>query len=49
MFEAITGEVVEPTVAARFYPGVVAVIGTLVWATRRSPTHKEQVRAWPAQ
>lgn len=49
MFEAVTGEVVEPMVAARFYPGVVAVTGTLVWATRRSPTHHELVRAWPAR
>ncbi|WP_458438964.1 hypothetical protein [Methylorubrum extorquens] len=49
VFEAITGEVVESTVAARFYPEVVAVTGTLVWATRRSPTHDELVRAWPAR
>ena len=49
VFGAVTGEVVEATVAARFYPGVAAAIGTLVWATRRRPTHDELVRAWPAR
>jgi hypothetical protein len=49
VFEAVTGEVVDPEVAARFYPGVAAGAGTLVWATRRRPTHDELVRAWPAR
>ncbi|AWI90349.1 hypothetical protein C0214_20125 [Methylobacterium sp. DM1] len=49
VFETITGEVVEPALAARFYPGVAATTGTLVWATRRRPTHDELVRAWPAR
>jgi hypothetical protein len=49
VFEAVTGEVVEPSVAARFYPGVVAGTGTLVWAAQRRPTHDELVRAWPAR
>lgn len=49
VFEAVTGEVVEPSVADRFYPGVVAATGTLIWATRRRPTHEELVQAWPAR
>lgn len=49
VLEAVTGEVVENPVAARFYPRVVDVGGTLVWATRRRPTHEELVRAWPAR
>jgi hypothetical protein len=49
MFEAVTGEVVETSVAARFYPDVSAETGTLIWATRRRPTHDELVRAWPAR
>lgn len=49
VFEAVAGEVVEPRVAARFYPGVAAGTGALVWATRRRPTHDELVRAWPAR
>jgi hypothetical protein len=49
VFEAITGEVVEPSVAARFYTGVVPGTGTLLWASRRRPTHDELVRAWPAR
>lgn len=49
VFEAVTGEIVEPSVAARFYPGVVAKTDALVWATRRRPTRDELVRAWPAR
>ncbi|BAU88776.1 hypothetical protein MPPM_0171 [Methylorubrum populi] len=49
VFEVVTGEVVEPEVAARFYPGVAAGAGTLVGAIRRRPTHDELVRAWPAR
>jgi hypothetical protein len=49
VFETVTGEVVEPSVAARFYPGVSAETGILIWATRRGPTHNELVRAWPAR
>ncbi|SDA24117.1 hypothetical protein SAMN02799622_03328 [Methylobacterium sp. UNC378MF] len=49
MFEAVTGEVVEASVATRFYPDVLAETGTLIWATLRRPTHDELVRAWPAQ
>ncbi|KAA0122349.1 hypothetical protein CIW48_18990 [Methylobacterium sp. P1-11] len=49
VFEAVTGEVVEPSVAARFYPGVAAGAGALVWAARRRPTHDELVQAWPAR
>jgi hypothetical protein len=49
MFEAVTGELVEPMMAARFYPGVVAGPATLIWATWRRPTHAELVRAWPAR
>lgn len=49
VFEAVAGEVVEPPVAARFYSGVAAGTGTLIWANRRRPTHDELVRAWPAR
>lgn len=49
VFEAVTGEVVELALAARFYPEVVAGTGTLVWASRRRPTHDELIRAWPAR
>lgn len=49
VFEAITGERVEPLIAARFYPDVTAGIETLIWATRRRPTHDELVRTWPAR
>ena len=43
VFEAVTGEVVEPSVATRFYPGLAAARGTLVWATRRRPTRNELI------
>lgn len=46
---AVTGEVVETPVAARFYPGVATGADILIWATRRRPTHDELVRAWPAR
>lgn len=49
VFEAVTGEVVEAPVAARFYPDVAAGNGTLIWASLRRPTHDELVRAWPAR
>jgi hypothetical protein len=49
VFEAITGEVVEPMIAARFYPGVTAGRAVLVWAAWRRPSHAELVRAWPAR
>lgn len=49
VFETVTGEVVEPSVAARFYQGVVAGAGTLIWASMRRPTHDELVRSWPAR
>jgi hypothetical protein len=49
VLEAVTGEVVEAPVATRFYPGVVDGDGTLIWATRRRPTHDELVRTWPAR
>lgn len=45
VFEAVTGAVVEAAVATRFYPGVVAGTGTLIWTTRRRPAHDELVRA----
>ena len=47
--EAVTGEIVETSVATRFYPKIVAGTGALVWAIRRRPTHDELVRAWPAR
>jgi hypothetical protein len=49
VFEAVNGEVVDREVAARFYPGVAAGTGALVWATRRRPMHDELVRVWPAR
>ena len=49
VFEAVTGEVVDAMLAARFYPGVTAGAGTLIWAARRRPTHDELVRIWPAR
>jgi hypothetical protein len=49
LFETITGELVDPLIAARFYPGVTAGPATLIWAMRRRPAHDELVRAWPAR
>lgn len=49
VFEAISGEVVDATVATRFYPGVSTDNGTLIWASSRRPTHEELVRTWPAK
>ena len=49
VFEAVTGEIAEPDLTARFYPRVAAGSGALIWAVRRRPTHEELVRAWPAR
>ncbi|WP_338663499.1 hypothetical protein VQH23_25535 [Pararoseomonas sp. SCSIO 73927] len=49
VFEAVTGEPVEPALAARFYPAVAAAPAALVWASWRRPEHEELVRAWPAR
>ena len=49
MFEAVTGELVEPMTAARFYPGVIAGPAALIWAGWRRPTHDELVQTWPAR
>jgi len=49
MFEAVTGELVEPEIADRFYPGVTAGSAALIWAGWRRPTHAELVQAWPAR
>lgn len=49
VFEAITGELVETLIAARFYPGVTPGPATLIWATLRRPTYDELVQAWPAR
>ncbi len=49
LFEAVTGELVEPVVAARFYPGVTAAPAALIWAAWRRPSHAELVRTWPAR
>ena len=48
VLEAVTGEVVAPVIAARYYPGVASA-SNLIWAVRRRPTHDEVVRAWPAR
>ncbi len=49
VFEAVTGELAEPMIAARFYPGVAAGPAALVWAAWRRPSHAELVRTWPAR
>ncbi|CAA9223710.1 MAG: hypothetical protein AVDCRST_MAG08-734 [uncultured Acetobacteraceae bacterium] len=49
VFEAVTGELAEPAVAARFYPGVAAGPAALVWAAWRRPSLAEMVRTWPAR
>jgi hypothetical protein len=49
VFEAVTGELVEPMIAARFYPGVTAGSAALIWAAWRRPSHAELVRTWPAR
>jgi hypothetical protein len=49
VFEAVTGELVDPMIAARFYPGVTAGPAALIWAAWRRPLHAELVKAWPAR
>ena len=49
VFEAVTGELAEPVVAARFYPGVAAERGALSWAGWRRPSHAELLQTWPAR
>ena len=49
VFEAVTGELVDPETAARFYPNVAAGPATLIWAGWRRPTHDELVQTWPAR
>ncbi|MGI4939444.1 MAG: hypothetical protein ACRYHQ_02535 [Janthinobacterium lividum] len=49
VFEEVTGELVEPVTAARFYPGVAAEPAALIWAGWRKPSHAELVQAWPAR
>ena len=49
VFEAITGELVNPALATRFYPGVAPGRATPVWAAWRRPSHAELVGAWPAR
>lgn len=49
VFTAVTGELVDPAIAARFYPGVAAGDAGLVWADWRRPDHAELVAAWPAR
>ena len=38
MFEAVTGELVEPMIAAGFYPDVTAGSAALIWAGWRKPS-----------
>ena len=45
VFEAVTGELAEPMIAARFYPGVTAGPAALIWAAWRRPVHAELVKA----
>ena len=49
VFKAITGELVEPTMADRFYPGVTTGPALLIWAGWRRPAHDELVQTWPAR
>jgi hypothetical protein len=49
VFEAVTGELVAPMIAARFYPGVTAGPAALIWAGWRKPSNIELVQAWPAR
>ena len=49
VFEAVTGELVEPMTAARFYLGVTTGPAPLIWAGWRRPTHDELVQTWPAR
>lgn len=49
VFEAVTGEIAAPAIAARFYPAVVPGAALLVWASWRRPGHAELVQAWPAR
>jgi hypothetical protein len=49
VFEAVTGELVEPRIAARFYSGVTAGPAALIWVNWRKPNHAELVQAWPAR
>ncbi|MCW8086648.1 hypothetical protein [Sabulicella glaciei] len=49
VFEEVSGELAEPAIAARFYPGVAAGAATLLWARWRRPTHAELVETWPAR
>lgn len=48
MFEAVTGEVVDPKVAARFYPGVSAGTGAMVraWPAPEAAGTAEAARGW---
>jgi hypothetical protein len=49
VFEEVTGELAEPMIVARFYPGVIAVSAALIWARWRRPSHAELVQAWPSR
>jgi hypothetical protein len=49
VFEEVSGEIAEPGIAARFYPGVAAGPTALVWAAWRRPGHAELVETWPAR
>jgi len=49
IFTDITGELVEESVLASFYPDVATADGSLVWGSWRKPTHDELVKAWPSR
>jgi hypothetical protein len=49
VFEEVTGELAEPVIVARFYPGVIDVSAALIWARWRRPSHAELVQAWPSR
>ena len=48
VFMAVTGELADPEITARFYPEVDGEAG-LIWADWRRPTHAELVETWPAR
>ncbi len=49
VFESVAGELAEPAVVVRHYPGVDAGGAALIWASWRRPSHAELVQAWPAR
>lgn len=49
VFRTVTGEIVEPATATRFYSDISAGTAALVWADWGRPSHAELVQTWPAR